>query len=66
MLLKVVASCMILEMIGRRVNFSLYGGKTRGKVADIKGWEQAILGFCACWGGGYLMVVGQLRESEGS
>jgi len=34
---------MILEMIARRVNFSLYWGKTRGKVADIKGWVLADL-----------------------
>jgi hypothetical protein len=43
MLLKVVAPCMILEMIARRVNFSLYWGKTKGKVADIKGWVLADL-----------------------
>jgi hypothetical protein len=43
MLLKVVAPCTILEMIARRVNFSLYWGKTRGKVVDIKGWVLADL-----------------------
>jgi hypothetical protein len=43
MLLKVVASCMILEMIARRVNFSLYWGESVGKVADIKGWVLADL-----------------------